>query len=337
MPGNRTDYLTPLLISLDVTERVAKPNTRLSVETVVKIRPCQRIEIEADEDNDLRETIAKRYAKLTTELPLAGGPAMTRTSSGEIMLVAELRRLAPWCEPAIAVVEQSLELQLLLGRPWVAFPPLLMLGPPGVGKTHFARLISDIAGTGTGTADLAGCMDASIIAGNPRGWTSAQPVFPALLMNQAVTANPLAVVEEVDKAGGSARYGDPIAAMLGLLEASSSTRYYDKCLLAEVNVGNVNWMMTANAVTPRLPAPFLSRLTIVEISPPPVAMFEQVLASLTEGLIDRWNGRGQLSIDLPRKVRRTLKDDFAKHRSVRRLGQLLQRVAPACLQGTTRH
>jgi len=63
--------------------------------------------------------------------------------------------------------------------------------------------------------------------GNPRGWNASQPMFPALIMVQTKTANPILIAEEVNKAGGSERYGDPIAAMLNLIEPNNTPCHYD--------------------------------------------------------------------------------------------------------------
>ncbi len=173
------------------------------IPTTAYARPCQKIEPEAYQDGFGLNTIATRYAKLTEELPLRGAPAMHRLlASSELSIVAELRERAPWFEPAIALLERQLELQLLRGCPWLAFRPMLLLGSPGVGKSWFARTVAELSGAGIGTADLAGSHGDGIIAGNPRGYVQNQPCFPAVVMNQTATANPVCIVEEVDKAGG---------------------------------------------------------------------------------------------------------------------------------------
>lgn len=304
--------------------------------TTAYVRPCERIEPEAYQDGLGFNTIAARYAKLTDELPLRGASAMHRLpASSELSMVAELRARAPWFEPAIAIVERQLELQLLRGNPWLAFRPMLLLGPPGVGKSWFARTVAELSGAGIGTADLAGSYGDGLIAGNPRGYIQNQPCFPAVVMNQTATANPVCIVEEVDKAGGSERTGDPLAALLNLIEPGSATAYYDKCLLAPVDVSHVNWILTANTLG-RLTPPLLSRLDVVEIAPPTKDMFEGVIEQLTRSLCAGW-GVSPSSLVLPAKAINTLRRDFGRRRSVRRLSMILQAIAPHCLVAATRH
>jgi AAA domain (dynein-related subfamily) len=296
------------------------------------VQPCLRIEEEAHEhdEHSQRLTIRQRYKALLEPMPLAGALAMKRVPSGQLAVIATLRREAPWFEPVIASIELQLEIQLMLGRPWLSFRPILLLGEPGVGKSWLARRLAELTGVGSGIADLAGGMDGAIIHGNPRGWLASQPCFPALIMNQTMTANPVCIVEELDKSGGSTLNGDPIASLLGLIEPGSARAYYDKCLLSDVDVSHVNWIMTANSLTPRLPTPFLSRLEVIDVPLPDAAMFDAILDGLLAGLVRRWDLPAALYPELPSQAVRTLRADFAKHRSIRRLSQMVERIAGLC-------
>ena len=308
-----------------------------SIPTVEYVTPCERIEPEADENNSFgRATVAQRYATLTQMLPLMGGEVMKRTRDGEFLLAARLRARVPWFEPVIARIENALELQLTVGQPWVAFRPMLLTGSPGIGKSWFARALAEVSGAGTGTVELGGAHDAAL-SGNPRGWTQNQPCFPALIMNQAAIANPVCIVEELEKAAAQPQHGDPLDALLAMLEPGTARRYYDRCLMAPIDLSHVCWIMTANAVTPRMSAAFLSRVDVIEVEPPNLAMFDNVIESITGALLARWRGQADLRLEIPLLARRTLKADFACHRSVRRLGRLVEEIAPFCLVRSTCH
>jgi sigma54-dependent transcription regulator len=135
-----------------------------------------------------RETVRKRFTALTTDLPLLGTSALRRHANGDVAAVVQLRCEAPWLEPVIAVIERQLERQLVLGRPWAKFGPIVLVGAPGTGKSWVARRIAEVCGLKTSTADLAATSDAMQIAGVARGWTNAQPCLPATAMAYSRTA-----------------------------------------------------------------------------------------------------------------------------------------------------
>lgn len=283
-----------------------------------------------------RETVRKRFAPLTTDLPLLGATALRRHANGDLAAITQLRCEAQWLEPVIAVIERQLERQLLLGRPWWKFGPILLVGALGVGKSWVARRIAEVSGLKTTTADLAATSDAVQIAGVARGWTNAQPCLPATAMAHTGSANPAIIVEEVEKAGRSERNGDPVA-MLNLIEPETARHYYDRCLLTEVDVSQVSWVMTANTITDRLPKPFLSRVEIIEVTAPPLDQFGALLDQITASLARRW----QLPIEraplLPASAIATLRRDYVLHRSIRRLAQLIERVGTLCIPEPQRH
>ncbi len=100
------------------------------IQTVVKLRPITgKVAVEPDDANDFgRQTMRMRYDVLTTDLPLAGDPALRRTLSSELLVIKTLRGGASWLENVIAVVERQLELQPALGRPWIQIAPFLLVG-----------------------------------------------------------------------------------------------------------------------------------------------------------------------------------------------------------------
>lgn len=197
--------------------RFVIPTTRL-------IRPCAAIEPETKTWEGL-PSLVDRYSALTEELPLAGVDALKTLPSGELAIIARFRAVAPWFGPVIDHLDQQWRLQLWTGQPWLAFKPLLLVGPPGTGKSHLARLIAEASGCGHSVLSLAGVADARTVEGSPRAFTNTTPCFPALLMSQHGTANPIAVVDEVDKTTRDSRQGDPISALLSFLEPSTAATY----------------------------------------------------------------------------------------------------------------
>ena len=301
-------------------KRFVIPSTRL-------IRPCAAIEPETKTWDGV-PSIVDRFSALTEELPLAGADALKALPDGELAITARLRAAAPWFGSAIDHLDQQWRLQLWAGRPWIAFRPLLLVGPPGTGKSHLARLIAEASGCGHSVLSLAGVADASTVEGSPRAFTNTMPCFPALIMSQHRTGNPIAVIDEIEKASPDPRHGDPVAALLAFLEPSTAAAYWDRCLLAHVDLSHVSWLFTANSLD-GLPAPLRSRLDIFEVRGPGPEHFPVLLTNLMRELAADWNVPPHLLPHLEEEAEALLEQRFAKHRSVRRLGRELRAALAA--------
>ncbi len=327
---NLPDFGGPLALDLASVETAPLP----TIPTTEFIRPCQRIEPETKEFPGF-PTIADRFAALTAKLPLAGATAMKPLANGQLAITAHLRARAPWYGEVTDLLDQQWRLQLWLGRPWIAFRPLLLVGPPGRGKSHLARMIAEQAGLGHSILSLAGVADSTTVEGTPRGFTNTLPCFPALTMTQHGTANPIVLIEEVDKAGSSARHGDPVAALLTLIEPGTAKQYWDRCLLAAVDLSHVNWILTANRLD-CISAPLQSRLDIINVEGPAPKHFNILLANLLDAIAGQWGlAPTQLPFLAP-EAEDLLRHRFTGHRSVRRLERELRAAMAAGISAAPR-
>ena len=127
----------------------------------------------------------------------------------------------------------------------VELPPMLLLGEPGIGKTHFARKVAELLGTGFGFVPMSSLTAGWVLSGASSQWKNAKPgkVFDTFLNGDY--ANPVIVVDELDKASGDGQY-DPLGALYELLEIETATRFIDEFVELPIDASGAVWLATAN-------------------------------------------------------------------------------------------
>jgi ATP-dependent Lon protease len=148
----------------------------------------------------------------------------------------------------------------------IELPPMLLLGEPGIGKTHFARKLSELLGTGYGFVPMSSLTAGWVLSGASSQWKNAKPgkVFDTFLNGEY--ANPVITVDEIDKASGDGQY-DPLGALYELLEQQTAIRFVDEFVEVPIDASGAVWIATANEAA-RIPEPLLNRMAVYEIDPP---------------------------------------------------------------------
>jgi ATP-dependent Lon protease len=151
----------------------------------------------------------------------------------------------------------------------VELPPTLLLGEPGIGKTHFAKRVAALLGTGFGFVPMSSLTAGWILSGASSQWKNAKPgkVFDTFLHGEY--ANPVMVVDEIDKAADGGQY-DPLGALYALLEAHTATQFVDEFVEIPIDASGAVWFATANDPA-RIPEPILNRMNVYEIDSPDAA------------------------------------------------------------------
>jgi hypothetical protein len=182
---------------------------------------------------------------------------------------------------AHSVIDTMLE--DLAGRDHVAMRPTVLAGLPGCGKTTFAIRFAELVGLSWEIYPCAAVHDAKF-AGTARGWSSGEPAFPTSLIVSSAIANPVVILDEIEKAGGTIWNGSLLEALLPMLEARSAAKFFDVFVEASVDLSGVIFLGTANDPA-RMPRPLRDRCRILTFPSPERAHLSALVPGLLSGIV----------------------------------------------------
>src|SRR5690242_9368003 len=202
----------------------------------------------------------------------------------------------------------------------IELPPMLLLGEPGIGKTHFARRLAELLGTGFGFVPMSSLTAGWVLSGASSQWKNAKPgkVFDTFLNGDY--ANPVIVVDELDKAASDGQY-DPLGALYELLEIDTATRFVDEFVELPIDASGAVWLATANDAA-RIPEPVLNRMAVYEIDAPDEAGARRIAQTIYSEIRNGhdWGKRfpetpsdatlERLAAMAPREMRRAIQSAF---------------------------
>ncbi len=203
-------------------------------------------------------------------------------------------------------------------------PILCFYGPPGVGKTSLGKSIAEALGRKYIRMSLGGVHDESEIRGHRKTYIGAMPGRIIQSIKKSGIANPVFVLDEIDKLGRS-NHGDPSSALLEVLDPEQNATFYDNYVETEFDLSKVMFVATANSLS-TIQGPLRDRMEIIEVNG---YTLEEKIEIAKRHLLPKQigeHGIGKNDISVDKKVLEKLIEEYTNESGVRGLDKMIAKL-----------
>ncbi|MBS3740601.1 MAG: endopeptidase La [Candidatus Cloacimonetes bacterium] len=212
----------------------------------------------------------------------------------------------------------------IIKRGSVAGSILCLVGPPGVGKTSVGRSIARALNREFFRFSLGGMKDEAEIKGHRRTYIGAMPGKIMQSLQRTGTANPVIMLDEIDKVGKSYQ-GDPASALLEVLDPEQNVDFRDHYLDVGFDLSNILFITTANQLD-TIPRPLLDRMEIIKLSG---YILQEKIEIAKQFLIPKQRKKHNLKsteVNITDKVLEIIADKYAREAGVRGMENQIKKI-----------
>ena len=277
LTGLNSSCREALSVLLDVAVAVAThtdPNQQLWFDLGSGLRTYLTLSKSAAKTSDDSEILCFRLLGILFKKHLFKQRAAAMPRIAEVLA---LRERFPNLEEPISFICEHLAMRRARGEEGYAVPPILLIGPSGIGKTYISYEISRVVDAFPHTINMASMTHGFVLSGTDRKWSQAAPGAVVKAMMDSGRQPPIIVLDEIDKAGSSSH--NVLGPLYHLLDPLLARAFVDEFFGIEFDTSSITWIAPANEKH-LIPDPLLDRFQCFDVPPPSRNQLDVILENM---------------------------------------------------------